>query len=834
MAEFYTNVCRYRNEILYRGYSHDGKQIKRPVKFKPTLYTPHKQGNAKSIFGQPVIPTQYDSMSDATAFLKRNEDISGFDVYGTTDYVAQYVQERWPGEVLYQEDLIRVMNIDIEVLSDQGFPEPDDALWPIDLITMKCSGRDNYVVLSLYDWKAEKSEVDPEILDKVEHQQFDDERDLLEAFITIWNAYAPDVITGWNVQGFDVIYLYNRISRLLGESRAKLLSPWQKSEKRSIQMRFGKEKTVVDLLGIAQIDFMEVFRKFGAKYGPQENYKLDTICNTVLKTGKLSYEEYASLHDLAKNNPQKYTDYNIIDVYRVEQLIEKTGLMSLVFTMVYRAGAQYMDAFGTTRIWDTIIYRDLMQRNIVVQQPKHSPSTKYEGAYVKEIESSNYTYLASFDVSSLYPNIMIEWNMSPETLMPGMMDVAPDTFLRNPQKLTPSGDYAVAANGACFRKDKQGCIPRILEEYYADRKKIQAEMFKAEEDREAMKQAGVKDLDDIDNRIARLFNEQQAIKILINSVYGAMGNAFFRHYDLRIAEGVTLTGQLIIQWAEKCINKYMSEIVGVEADYVCYVDTDSNYINMAPLIEKFKPSDPIQFIDDVCKEGISLALKNAFNSLSNKLNTFKPRIEMGREVIADRGLWTSKKRYALRLQMKENVRFSEPKLKIMGLEAVKSSTPTVVRGWMAEYIKLVLNDKEDEAEDFLNAKREEFVKLSPEEIAMPRTANINKWKLGDKGIPFHIRGALSYNQLLTDTGLDKNYAPVYNGDKIKYLYLIKPNPIQQNVIAFPDMMPREGNLLDYIDYETQFQKCFVDPLQPLKDAMGWHASDESSLSILWS
>ena len=830
MSTFYTNVARSRNNLLYRGIK-NGKRVMKKVPFRPTLYLTDKDGKSRSIYGHKVSPMQFEKMSEAKAFIERNKDIAGFDIYGTEDYVCQYIQEKWPGNIEYDESQIVTINLDIEVRSEKGFPEPDEALWPVDLITFKTNLRDEYVVLSLYDWNRNITQIDEEIRDKIVHIQYKTEEELLRAFVKFFQTIDPDVVTGWNVQGFDMIYLYNRISRLAGEQVAKRLSPWEQAERRSIKTRWGKEKTVVDLVGIAQVDFMEVFIKFGHKYGPQENYKLDTICNTVLGTSKLSYEEYSSLFELAIKNPQKYTDYNIIDVYRVEQMINKTKLMSLVYAMIYRAGCNMMDAFGTTRIWDTIIYRRLMQDNVVVQPMKRQPSTKYEGAYVKEIEPSNFTYVASFDIASLYPNIMIEWNMSPETLQPEMVDMNVERALDEGFPVTTNGDFAVAANGARFSKTKQGFIPSVLEGYYSDRKLIQKEYGKLAEEKERRKQAGETDFVEIDTEMDRLYNEQMSIKILINSCYGAIGNAYFRHYDLRIAEGITLTGQLVIRWAQKTINKAINKVLDLpeDRDHVCYVDTDSNYINMAPLVERFKPEDPIQFMDEVCEGGIGPALDNGFKALGQRMNTFKPRMEMGREVLADRGFWTSKKRYALRVWDQEGVRFSEPKIKIMGLDAVKSSTPVLMREWMKEYIKLVLADREYDAEDFIEDKREEFINMTPEEIAFPRTANLADWQIGAKGIPFHVRASLTFNGMLAETGLDKTYSKVYDGDKVKYLYLVEPNHIQSNIIAFPDVLPREAKLVDKIDYQTQFYKGFEKPMEAIRDAMGWHATGQTTL-----
>lgn len=833
MTEFYTNVARRRNKILYRGYK-DGRRIQREVNFRPELFVKDKDGPLKSIYGDKVSRMDFSSMSEAKKFSDQYSDVENFPIFGMQDYVTQFIYKNWPGMIEYAEKLINIVYIDIEVKSKNGFPFPDTALQEIDLITVKSSKSEHYYVFSLYQWDKDKSvlhgkDID---LDAVRHIYCTDEIDLLSKFLTWWNApaFSPDIVTGWNSSGFDMPYIYNRICRVMSEEKASLLSPWKKVEKRQYKDKWGNDKEAVNIFGVEQADFMESFIKFGHKYGPQENYKLDTIANTVLGERKLSYDDYFSLFDLSERNPQLYTDYNIRDVNLVERMEARTNLISLVISMAYRGGVNIQDTFGTTRIWDSIIYRYLMDNGVVIQPKKNNQSTKYEGAYVKEISPSSFGYIASFDLASLYPNIMIEWNMSPETIVNGMLSYTPDMFLAEEKIEDPT--YSVAANGARFRKDVQGSIPALLEEYYSERKAIQAKEAELHKEKERLVRNG-KDTTDLDYELANLFNQQMSIKILINSCYGAMGNAYFRHYDLRIAEGITLTGQLVIKWAAKYINRLMNNLMEtVDVDYVCYIDTDSNYINLQPLVDKFKPDSPVDFVDRVCREAITPALDKAWKVLSEQHQTYKPRMSMKREVIADRGIWTSKKRYALRVLDDEGVRLSKPKLKIMGLEAVKSSTPGIVRGWMKEYINLVIDGDQDEAYVFMEDCRRKFLELPIEDIACPRSVkDLNKWEnnadLGQfvSRTPFHVKGSLTYNRMIKKNYLDTRHSLIYNGDKIRYLYLITPNPTKNNVIAFPSMLPRELDLEDSVDYNTQFEKVFEVPMASIIQAAGWSNSN---------
>jgi len=340
--------------------------------------------------------------------------------------------------------------------------------------------------------------------------------------------------------------------------------------------------------------------------------------------------------------------------------------------------------------------------------------------------------------------------------------------------------------------------------------------------------------------IGRLFNGQMSIKIMINSCYGALGNRYFRHYDLRMAEGITLTGQLIIRWAEKAINAYMNKAMKTTGkDYVIYVDTDSNYVDLSGIVELVQPDDPAAFIDDFCKEVLAPVLDEAFKELGAQQQTFKPRISMSREIIADVGFWTSKKHYALRMLYKDDVRLSKPKLKILGLAAVKSgSSPAAIREWLKEIVDIILTGDAEATQRYIAECREKFVKLTPEQMANPRSvSDIGKYAGDDrmyiKGTPFNVRASMVYNKAITDAGLTNRYELISNGDKIKYIYLRLPNKCKENIIAFPDMLPRELDLERFIDVDTQFEKTFLNEVEMIMTAIGWSIEETTTLEGLF-
>ena len=339
---------------------------------------------------------------------------------------------------------------------------------------------------------------------------------------------------------------------------------------------------------------------------------------------------------------------------------------------------------------------------------------------------------------------------------------------------------------------------------------------------------------ELEREINTLSNKQLAIKILMNSLYGALGNKYFRYFDLRLAEGVTLSGQLAIQWAEKAMNEAMNKILKTDKDYVIAIDTDSLYCNFGPLVSQLNPKDPVAFLDKICKEHFEPVLAKAYDQLFINMNGYKNRMEMSREAIADRGIWTAKKRYILNVHNNEGVQYAEPKLKIMGIEAIKSSTPEIVRGKFKEAFKIIISGDEKQTQDFIQTFKNEFKSLPAESVSFPRgVTNITEWKdrkmIYKKGTPIHVRGSLLYNKYLKEYHLEEKYELVNNGDRIKFCYLKLPNKIRENVIAFPEHLPKELGIDRYIDYDLQFDKTFVEPLKAILDAVGWNVEDQMTL-----
>jgi len=775
-------------------------------------------------------------MSDANEFARTYDGVSTFKIYGNSRHVPAFIQTQFPNEISFKRDLVDIGNIDIETAFGDGFPDCDNPVNEILTIAYKSSKDDTYRVWGLKPYDETQSQLDV----KIDYMQFGSEEKMLLHFIDWWAnpENTPDVITGWNIRFFDIPYMVARMTHLLGEQNTKRLSPW--GSIRIGEVKFmGNSQRVVTLSGVSQLDYMDLFKKFAYTYGNQESYSLNHIASVVLGEKKLDYSEVGSLRNLYDADYQMFVDYNIKDVELIERFEEKMGLITLVITTAYIGGVNYTDTLGTTAIWDSIIYRRLMRQRTVPRLNQLKPSEyiiksgtdSIAGGYVKDVVKGMSEWVMSFDLNSLYPNIIIQNNMSPETLIPYSFveNVVPEVLLGTDKK-APEG-IAMAGNGSVYRKDVKGIIPEIVEELYTKRVEIKERTI-------GYKKQLAKDEDNqsLIREVTRNETLQMSVKILLNSLYGAIANQHFRYYDPQIAEGVTLTGQTVIRTAEKAVNEEIQKFLKESdlKDRVIAIDTDSVYITAKDIIDKFKPKDPVKFLDEFGNRVIEPALNRAFDIYAKRTNAYSDRMVMKREAIADRGIWTAKKRYILNVHNNEGVQYAEPKIKMMGIEAIKSSTPQVCRIAMKEIFKVIMGGSEEKTQEAIALFKEHFKTLSPDLIAFPRgISDATKWMDKDviyqKGTPMHVRAALLHNHHVKKNGLDKEYELIYNGDKIKYIHLMLPNPVKENIFGFKERFPEELNLNKYINYELQFKKSFIEPLNMILETLNW--SDEKRVSL---
>jgi len=824
LSSIYTNVTLLGDAILCRGYE-NGSPVSFKQIIKPVLFVPSPKGEWKSLDGKQMAPVVQDGARRAREFIEKYKDVDGFEVHGYERFVYQWISENYPGQLRFNLQQMKIYTIDIEVACENGFPDTEACQEEMLLITIKDLSSGKFIT-----WGTREAKID------TEYRVFWTEQEMLADFHKWWVENTPDVVTGWNCNLYDIPYICRRIERVLGEKWQKSLSPWDKVNMREVYIK-GRKNLAYDILGVSILDYLDLYQKF--TYSNQESYRLDHIAFVELNQQKLDHSEFENFKEFYTNDWQKFVEYNIIDVELVDRLEHKMKLLELAVTMAYDAKVNFEDVYSQVRMWDTLIYNYLKDRKICVPPKQESKKDdKYAGAYVKEPVPGQYEWVVSFDLNSLYPHLIMQYNISPETLVderfPG---VSVDKLLN--QEVTIKGDTCVCANGAQYRKDIHGFLPEMMQKIYDERKIYKGKMLAA---KKKFEETGDPKLQD---DISAFNNIQMARKIQLNSAYGAIGNQYFRYYNLANAEAITLSGQVSIRWIENKMNAYLNKLLNTEdKDYVIASDTDSIYICLDLLVRSVFASRDVSkerivdFLDAACTDRIEPFIDKSYKELARYVNAYDQKMFMKRETIANKGIWTAKKRYILNAWDIEGVRFTEPKLKMMGIEAVKSSTPASCRTAIKDALKVIMNGTQDDVQEYVANFRKKFESLPPEEIAFPRGCNnlakfSNPATIYSKGTPIHVRGALLYNFHAKKTKITHKYPLIQDGEKIKFLYLRQPNKINENVISFFQTLPKEFGLDKSIDYDLQFQKSFLDPLQVIMDTINWKAEKIATLEDLF-
>ena len=822
---FYKNVIEHRGKLLVRGI-HEGKEYKERLDFSPTLYaTSQEDSKFKTLQGQTLKPIQFPSIAKAREF-KRSYDTGNSPLYGMDRYQYQYIANEYPEDMVFDKEQIKIFTLDIECTAENGFPDIDNATEELLAITVKNQSNKQIITWGTGEFKTDRTDVT--------YIKCKNEKSLIMEFMKFWIKNYPDVITGWNTKFFDIPYLFNRIRNIVDEKVLKKFSPWNLVERETIIVR-GRPQTHYKIFGISMLDYLDLYQKFIPQ--KQESYKLDYIGKVELGLPK-DDNPYDTFREWYTKDYQSFIDYNIKDVEIVDQLEDKLKLIELVLTMAYEAKVNYTDVFSQVRMWDMLIYNYLKKDNVMIPPKEDNiKDDKYEGAYVKDPITGMHNWIVSFDINSLYPHLIMQYNISPEKIIgvePSGISV--DKLLDHATPLThlKAEGACITPNGAKFKIDSPGFLPRLMESMYNDRVKFKTLEFQAKQEYQKTKDKSLL------KEISRCHNIQWSKKIALNSAYGAIGNQYFRYYDVRQATAITSAGQFVIRFIQKNVNEYMNKILKStsEVDYIVASDTDSIYLCLDKLVEATckdkSKADTLKFLNKVVESRIEPFIDKCFDELAEYTNAIKQKMVMKREVIADKGIWTAKKRYMLNVLDEEGITFDEPKLKIMGIEAVKSSTPEVCRGKIREAIKLIMTKDEDTLQKFIADFKNEFYQMTAEQISFPRSCNnLKKYMHGSnifiKGTPIHVKGALIYNHQLKQFKLHRKYPIIQEGDKLKFLKLKEANPFKFDVISYVSKLPSEFKLQEYIDYDIMFQKTFVDPMSFILNSIGWSTEKTASL-----
>lgn len=853
MTDFYTSALIRGDNILYRGYK-GGKRTTAKIPFRPKIYvlSQNRDSEWKTLDGRAVEEFYAGTIKDTREFIESNSNISNFEMYGNTDFQYQYIAEEFPNEVNYNPSTLQVCYLDIETECEDGFPVVEKADQKINLITLRVPSKKEEGKFVTYSFCLHKKE---DILKKISQEhiifQFNHEFEMLEQFIQSWQHIMPDIITGWNIKFFDIPYLVHRINNVLGDRAANILSPWKIIKRKNVFVNIAKKEHVTyELLGISILDYLDLYKKF--TFTNRESYSLNHICFTELGEQKIKFEGFNSLQDLYKKDFQKFLQYNYVDVHLVVRLEDKLRLMELAIVMAYSAKVNFTDVFSQVRTWDTIIFHYLNEKKIVVPLRRDmDKNDQFAGAYVKEPQRGMHEWVVSFDLNSLYPHLIMQYNISPEMkyidnrekvnikiehIIDPNSDEAVGQFiqLKDQQDFAKSLNLSMSANGIFFYKNRQGFLPALMERMYEERKMFKEKMIKS---KRMLASLGSEILPDkkqeLEYEISKYHNFQLVRKIQLNSAFGAIGNQYFRYFDIDLAEAITLSGQLTIKWIENKINIFLNEkLETTNVDYVIASDTDSLYICLDTLVKKYSKDITnkekiVKFLDKVSSEMLQPFIEKSFNQLATTMNSYSQKMSMKMESIANRGIWVAKKRYMLNVLMtEEGIFLKEPDLKIMGVETVKSSTPQIVRIALKEATNIVMNSDVKELREYVKHFKEDFKSYLPEDIAFPRSCNnISKWEDAEtkfkKCTPIAVRGSILYNCFIEEKRLTKKYYKIKDGDKIKYIYLKKPNPFGEHVISFPQKIPKEFGIDNYIDYNIQYEKSFLDPLKLIIDTINW-------------
>ena len=793
------------------------------IKYKPYAY-------AKNANGQHIA-------LDGTRLSK----VTRFDREDTTLYESDLNPEvRTLIDLYTDSDEIsvghRTLFIDIEVDIENGFPTPEEAQNEITSIAIYDEAGDQRFV-----WILDKDGVVPSRKEgNFETISCSDEASLLQKFLLTYYEIQPTIITGWNIDFFDIPYLYNRLCHILGEKQARTMSPIN-------DVIWLKHRNRYRISGVSCLDYMALYKNF--TYNEESSYSLEAISQKELGKGKMKYE--GTLDDLLKNDIQGYIDYNMNDVDLVWEIDQKMKLLDLARGICHKGHVPYEDVYFSTRYLDGASLTYMKRLGIVApNKPRHDEIKQVDllGAFVKAPNPGRYKWVYDLDLTSLYPSIIMTLNVSPETKQEVVENFDGHKFIKNvpmeyrsdqgswdsPKQLREyleSNKYSIAANGVIYDTSEKGFIPSILEKWFAERVEYKNLRKKYEKEGDEAK--------------AEYFDRLQLVtKILLNSFYGVLGNPTFRFNDPDNAVAITSTGQQLIKFTADIGNKFYTRELGKDKDYCIYTDTDSTFFSSLPIIEHRYPDYNITDEKWMADKTIEVAdevqdfINRSYDIYGKRFhNVDTHRFDIKQENVAKAGLWIAKKRYAQWIINIEGHTVS--KLDVKGLDVVRSSFPPAFRKFMAEVLEDILNDitKEDLDEKILNFK--EHMKTLPLiDIMFPiGVKNVKKYtRKGDgifavrmKGTPVHVKSALNYNDMLKHLKVTK-VREIINGEKIKWTYL-KTNNMGLDTMAmkgFEDPEPIVKFVQGHINYDKVFKSAFANKLNDFYGAMKWGRIPENN------
>ena len=831
MSKTLINAYQNGSNTIKHIYLNNGKLDKEVVHFKPFLgiYATKNEALVTSwtdIYGAPVKVKVFDSISNMKTWKKENSDV--YDILGDVNPTIQFIATTYRKDIPFSKDGMKIFNIDIETDSDM-FPKPDEVKYPINAITVNEMVTNSYTTFALQDYNPKNGNT---------YIKCSNEKDLLTKFINFWSESDPQIITGWNINTFDIPYLVNRITKILSVEDAKRLSSDRIIKKKEQLDTVGKTNTTYVLQGNIIWDYIELYKKYTME--TRESYSLDNISKVELGDEKINYhDEYDNLFDLYHENFELFIDYNIKDTNLVYQLEQKLAYIDLALTIMHKAKCQPEQIYKTVGPWDCIMYNELINRKMLCPSSKNHNKQDFIGGYVAEPLKGLHQWLMVYDIVSSYPNQVMSGNFSNETIIsdknlhPDLQHIKREfgkiehcIDIDKLEKIKPilqKHNVSFSSNGYFYDITNEGIIPSIFKKFFNQRKEYKKQL------KDFKKQGKNQEA-----RIADLF--QYTMKILLNSGYGFLSNIHGRYFDIRIAEAITSNGQV-------CVRGATNTIINAYKDVSCiYNDTDSSFFSFEKIVNKrfqnkeISTEQALNFCLKFGEQYIEPELKNFFKKMSENMNFRELTIGMESECVADTTLFVAKKRYIMNKVWDEGEFLVEkPKRKIRGVEIVRSSTPMVVRNKLREVIDLIFKTRDNAILiDFITEFKKEFYEMPIDVIAFPRGVTFSDYTIHSKGLPIGVRAAFTYNNLLKMKKLDEKYKSINDSDKIKFCYINKHNVTQSNVIGFINKMPIELIECYQVDYNEQFNKTFIQPITKIFKSLGWHVEKQNSLEDWFS
>jgi DNA polymerase elongation subunit (family B) len=818
-------------------WDNDGKRVKYDVSVLPYLYTEDNSGDKKTIYGTKAKKRVFNNTYERNKFIQTSGTRR---LYENIPAVQQYLLDtfwRENEDVKFIKNELKVTFLDIETYSVDSFPDINNPEHTVNVITCYDNFSKKFHTFGLKDYTTSK--------ENVIYYRCKNERDLFIKFIDYIEKDYPDVLSGWNSEFFDIPYIINRCERLLGDEYVKRLSPLGNVYYREVIGKFGKQQKRYYIDGIACIDYLDIYRRFCLKL--RESYKLDAIGEIELGERKIDYGDM-NLSSLADTDWSLFVDYNIQDVNLIVKLEEKLQYVALLRMLSYVGLTTLEGAMGTISVINgALVIRARKRNELMSTFVRTATDGKNPGAYVAEPKSGFKTNIVSFDANSLYPNVMISLNLSPETKIGRVerthtgnvniyhtsgkcIELTPEKF----NNFITSEECSVTKAGFLFSQKKKGIIPEFLDYYYNERVKVRETLFNLKKAILAISKDSA-EYTELKYEIERLNTKQMVIKILINSAYGYMGNKQAPIGDDDIASSVTLTGQAIIKQAGSLLQKYLSENFNITDtvtldDSWVYSDTDSCYFSLGCISDvlPIKTGDNIsdKFYNEV--EQIEKFLNTEIAIWAKKqLRTKDSRFVFKRECIADVGLFLQKKRYVMRVLDDEGIKTS--KFKYTGVEVVRTSMPNAVKPYAKKIIEtMLLTQSLSETNNVLKETYEIFKTLSIEDIAFVMglkgydkyASKCNEFNIA-KGTPIHVKAAYIHNTINKKIGINKQHEDLTTGDKIRFVYVQQPNKYRVEVVGFKYNMPNEYNDLFKVDYEKMFEKILFNSIERFYEKVNW-------------